>query len=59
LDIRGREVATILDGEQMAGSKSVNWTGIDQWGDLLPSGVYICQMKTNDLILSKKMILLR
>ena len=59
LDIKGREVATILDGEQIAGSKSVSWTGIDQWGDLLPSGVYICLMKTNDLILSKKMILLR
>ena len=59
LDIKGREVATILDGEQIAGSKSVSWTGIDQSGDLLPSGVYICQMKTNNLILSKKMILLR
>ena len=59
LDIKGREVATILDGEQIAGSKSVSWRGIDQWGDLLPSGVYICLMKTNDLILSKKMILLR
>ena len=32
LDIKGREVATILDGKQIAGSKSVSWTGIDQSG---------------------------
>ena len=54
-----QETVQIMKREQIAGSKSVSWTGIDQWGDLLPSGVYICLMKTNDLILSKKMILLR
>ena len=59
LDIKGREIVTILEEEQMAGSKSVNWTAVNKNGDLLPSGVYICLMKTNDLILSKKMILLR
>jgi hypothetical protein len=59
LDIKGREIVTILEEEQVAGSKSVNWTAVNKNGDLLPSGVYICQMKTNDLILSKKMILLR
>ena len=59
LDIKGREIVTILEEEHVAGSKSVNWTAVNKNGDLLPSGVYICLMKTNDLILSKKMILLR
>ena len=59
LDIKGREVATILHGKQMAGSKSVRWNGIDHQGKILPSGIYICLMKTNDLILKRKMILLR
>ena len=59
LDIKGREIVTILEEEHVAGSKSVNWTAVNKNGDLLPSGVYICLMKTNDLILSKKIILLR
>jgi len=59
LDIKGREVATILHGKQMAGSKSVRWNGIDHQGKILPSGIYICLMKTNNLILKRKMILLR
>ena len=59
LDIIGREVSTILDIKQIAGLKSITWSGTDDQGKMLPSGVYICLMKTNDLILSKKMILLR
>ena len=59
LDIKGREVATILHGKQMAGSKSVRWNGLDHQGKILPSGIYICLMKTNNLILKRKMILLR
>ena len=59
LDIKGREVATILHGKQMAGSNSVRWNGIDHQGKIFPSGIYICLMKTNDLILKRKMILLR
>ena len=59
LDIKGRKVATILHGKQMAGSKSVRWAGIDQQGNILPSGIYICLMKTRNLILKRKMIILR
>ena len=59
LDIKGREVATILHGKQIAGSKSVRWTGIDQQGKIVPSGIYICLMITSELILKRKMILLR
>ena len=59
LDIKGREVATILHGKQIAGSKSVRWTGTDHQGEILPSGIYICLMKTSELILKKKMILLQ
>jgi len=59
LDIIGREVSTILDTEQTSGLKSITWSGIDDRGKMLPSGVYICLLRTNDHVSTRKMILLR
>ena len=59
LDIIGREVSTILDIEQTAGLKSITWSGTDDQGKMLPSGVYICLLRTNDHASARKMILLR
>ena len=59
LDIKGREVSVILEGEQTAGSQSITWEAVDNYDNNLPSGVYLCLMKVKDYISTKKMILLR
>ena len=40
LDINGREVATLVDERQKAGTHNVTWRGLDQQGRSLASGIY-------------------
>ena len=56
-DLLGREIYTIHSGLQHKGAYNVQWTGVNNQGDLVPSGVYICRLKTEVEILSKKMVL--
>ena len=58
-DLLGREIYTIHSGLQRKGAHNVQWTGVNNQGDLVPSGVYICRLKTEVEILSKKMVLNR
>ena len=51
-DIRGRVVATFADDLKQAGSHSYDWAS-----PLLPSGVYLCQMRTNSFQKTIKMVL--
>jgi len=53
-DILGKEVLTLRDEEKSIGNYSVKF---DAGG--LPSGIYFYQLKTDDIILTEKMILLR
>jgi Flagellar hook capping protein len=58
-DLLGREIYTIHDGQQRSGNHNVQWTGINNQGDLAPSGVYFCRLKTEAEVLTKKMVLNR
>jgi len=51
-DIRGRIVATLADNLMEAGSHSINWAS-----PTLPSGIYICRMKSNSFNKTIKMVL--
>lgn len=44
LDITGREVATLVDNRQDAGTYHVIWNGVDQHGRSLASGIYFYQI---------------
>ncbi len=58
-DILGREVRTLVQGEQAAGYKSVTWDGQDASGHALPSGIYIARLVTPENAKSIKMLLLK
>ncbi len=58
-DITGREVVTLVDGEQTAGYRTVQWNGKDRTGMPVPNGVYIYTLKANSFNKSAKMILLK
>jgi len=59
-DISGRKVATLFDGDVIAGTNSTVWRGCDDLGRSLPSGVYFLRFKVNDdLKISTKAVLLK
>ena len=48
-DIRGRTIATLLDGAVAVGTHRTIWTGDDDNGNAVQSGVYIVRMTCNRL----------
>ena len=50
----GQEVAVLVDEEQPAGYKSVNFNASE-----LPSAVYLYRLQAGDYVASKKLILLK
>jgi uncharacterized Zn-binding protein involved in type VI secretion len=51
-DVRGRDIATLLDEEKPAGLHTVKW---DAAG--LPSGVYFLRMKAGEFVQTRKLLL--
>ena len=59
-DMMGRQVNTLIDGESFnSGYHVINWRGIDDKGNKVPSGVYVYRIKAGDYIADKKMLLLK
>lgn len=58
-NLLGQKVNTLLNEVVTAGEHSVTWDGRDFDGDPVASGVYLYQLKTDDFVDSKKMLLLR
>jgi hypothetical protein len=56
----GQRVATLLDeSRQTAGAHSVEWTAVTTNGASAPSGVYYYQLQTENVNVTKKMMLLK
>ncbi len=53
----GRLVQTLVDGVQSAGSHSVIFNGVDNAGNVLPSGVYFYSLTSGSQTITKKMVL--
>ena len=58
-DVRGREVARLLDGKVEAGVHSVTWDGRVAAGHQAAPGVYWYRMRTADTMLTRRMVLLK
>lgn len=58
-DLLGREVALLFSGEKSPGAYSVMWNGRDHHNALLPNGVYFCRLHAADLVLTRKLVLMR
>ena len=59
VDLLGREVMTIVRKDQNAGCHSFVWNGKNQLGQIVPSGLYLYQIKTAGFVECKKMLLLK
>jgi hypothetical protein len=56
-DIRGRRVATLVDGPLARGEHQISWEGRDSQNRPLPSGVYFYRLQSDSGSSVKKMIL--
>ena len=59
LDIRGREVRTLIDKEQRFGYQSVVWDGKNDDGDDVSSGVYFYQIRSSNFNAVGKLVFVK
>jgi len=58
-DLLGREVVSLVDKNLSPGTYSVVWSGVDNIGNRVASGVYFYSIRTGTFSDTRKMILLR
>lgn len=58
-DPLGRQVNTLVNGQQTAGDYALKWNGTDAVGRQLSSGLYFCQVRAGGFSETIKLVLLR
>ena len=58
-DVRGREVARLVDGSLAAGDHEVEWRGENTDGARAPSGVYFVALRSGGERITRRVVLLR
>ena len=58
-NLQGQLIKVLVDQVQHAGYYQTIWNAMDEFGNRMPSGIYIYQMKTKDFSKIKKMMLLK
>lgn len=56
---RGQLVRTLVQGQQAAGSHSVQWDGLDYSGQPVSSGVYMYRLQAEHQMLTRKLMLMK
>ena len=55
-DAAGRQVRSLVSGAQTAGTHAIEWDGRNDSGSLLPAGVYLYRLETEDVTSERKML---
>lgn len=58
-DLLGNSIKQIISSNQSIGKHTIQWYGRDKYGELVPAGIYLYQIKTGEFVQTKKMILLK
>ena len=58
-DLNGREVNRLVNSNQIAGYKSVQWNSTDMHGKPVSAGVYLYQIRAGEFVQTRKMVLLK
>jgi len=58
-DLNGREINLLININQPAGHKSVQWNATDSFGKPVSAGVYLYQIRAGEFVQTRKMVLLK
>jgi flagellar hook assembly protein FlgD len=58
-NLLGQRVRTLIDGPLERGRHRIIWSGQDDDGERVASGVYFCRMTAGEAAMTRKMVLLR
>ncbi len=58
-NVQGQEVKNLVNEEQAAGYHAISWDGQDNRGHRVGSGIYICQMKAENFVGTKKLAIVK
>lgn len=58
-NILGQKIRTLVNAKLRPGYYQIDWTGKNDSGKELPSGIYFYELRSGDLVLLEKMILMR
>ena len=58
-DLLGREVKTLLAGNQLSGAGTLVWDGVDNRGDEVASGLYFARLRGEQVSASLKLIMMK
>jgi flagellar hook assembly protein FlgD len=58
-NIKGQLIKTLIDDFREPGSHKTNWEGTNFFNQPVASGLYFYQLKSEDKIITKKMLLLK
>ncbi len=58
-NIRGQKVCSLLDEKLVQGQHSVRWSGVNDAGRQVSSGIYFSRLKTGDATTLRKMLMLK
>jgi len=58
-NLKGQKVRTLVDGRQNQGLHTIVWTGDDNSGKAVTSGIYLYKLKAGSYTKTKKMILMK
>jgi len=55
----GQLVKSLVYGQKMAGQHAVSWSGLNNQGKLVPSGVYFSRLTVGEFVDQRKMLLVK
>ncbi len=55
----GQKIRTLVDGKMAAGEHTVNWNGMNDAGQSVSSGIYFYRMVSDQMTVTKNMVLLK
>jgi hypothetical protein len=58
-NLLGQKLRTVVAEDQKQGEYQINWNGHNDNGNLLPSGIYLCQLKADHQIFVRKIALIK
>ncbi|MCI0496604.1 T9SS type A sorting domain-containing protein [candidate division KSB1 bacterium] len=59
LNVMGREVRALVNGQRAAGSYEISWDGKDNQGNEAGTGVYLCVFQAGQYFESRKVLVLK